>query len=157
MSYTIVLGAEAITAISRYEITNRSSFWFILIGVGLFAVSDTLLAFLKFNAIKTDFGRFAIMLTYYGSQYFIMHGALHQSNLQYEIDAYEASQKRVYWLVFSHHLNLLFRLGFCNADLILNMLILEERGLILIQQIFVFIFIIMVIGTIFKQIGHLVT
>ena len=37
------------------------------------------------------------------------------------------------------------------------MLILEERGLILIQQIFVFIFIIMVIGTIFKQIGHLVT
>jgi len=67
-----------------------------MIGVGLFAVSDGLLAFLKFNAIKTDLGRFFIMLSYYGSQYFIMHGSLHQSNLQFEIDAYEARLKRSY-------------------------------------------------------------
>ena len=64
--------------------------------MGLFAVSDNLLAFLKFNGIKTDSGRFLIMLTYYGSQYFIMHGALHQSNLQYEIDKHELKQKRMY-------------------------------------------------------------
>jgi len=88
VGYTLILAAESIAAISRYDITNRSSYYFILIGVGLFAVSDTLLAYLKFNAIKTDLGRFLIMFTYYGSQYFIMHGALHQSNLQFEIDAY---------------------------------------------------------------------
>ena len=52
----------------------------------LFSVSDNMLAFLKFNAIKTDLGRSIIMLTYYSAQYFIMHGALHQSNLKYEID-----------------------------------------------------------------------
>lgn len=44
-------------------------------------ISDNLLAFLKFNEIKTDEGRAIIMLTYYGAQYFIMHGALHQRNL----------------------------------------------------------------------------
>ena len=65
--------------------------------MGLFAVSDNMLAFFKFNQIKTDSGRFLIMLTYYGSQYFIMHGALHQSNLQYEIDNYEVKQKRIHW------------------------------------------------------------
>ena len=52
----------------------------------LFSVSDNLLGFLKFNAIKTDLGRSIIMLTYYAAQYFIMHGALHQSNLKYEVD-----------------------------------------------------------------------
>lgn len=96
ISYAVILAAQAGTALSRYEISNRSSFYFIMIGVGLFAVSDSLLAFLKFNAINTDLGRLMIMLTYYGSQYFIMHGALHQSNLQYEIDNYEAKQKRIY-------------------------------------------------------------
>lgn len=96
ISYSVILSVEAITALSRYEISNRSSFYFIMIGVGMFAVSDSLLAFLKFNAIKTDLGRFMIMLTYFGSQYFIMHGALHQSNLQYEIDNYDAKQKRIY-------------------------------------------------------------
>jgi hypothetical protein len=92
----VVLAVEAMMALARYEITNRSSFYFIMIGVGLFAISDNLLAFLKFNAIKTDLGRFFIMLTYYSSQYFIMHGALHQSNLQYELDNYEAKLKRAY-------------------------------------------------------------
>ena len=68
-----------------------------IIGVVLFSVSDNLLAFLKFNHYKTDLGRFAIMLTYYGAQYFIMHGALHQSNLQYEIENYEDRIKKKYW------------------------------------------------------------
>lgn len=83
--YSIVLAIEAVVTLARYEYACRPSFFFIMIGVGLFAVSDNLLGFLKFNAIKTDLGRFVIMLTYYGAQYFIMHGALHQSNLQYEI------------------------------------------------------------------------
>lgn len=81
--YSVILAAEAMITLNRYEISSRPSFFFILIGVVLFSVSDNLLGFLKFNAIKTDLGRFFIMLTYYGAQYFIMHGALHQSNLQY--------------------------------------------------------------------------
>ena len=81
--YTIIIIVEGLTALYRYEISNGSSFHFIMTGVGLFIASDSLLAFFKFNAIKTDLGRFFIMLTYYGSQYFIMHGSLHQSNLQY--------------------------------------------------------------------------
>lgn len=36
------------------------------------------------------------MLTYYGAQYFIMHGALHQSNLQYEIEVLETRLKKNY-------------------------------------------------------------
>lgn len=62
----------------------------------LFAVSDNLLGFLKFNEIKSDLGRAMIMLTYYGAQYFIMHGSLHQSNLQHEIDRLIKSKGKVY-------------------------------------------------------------
>ena len=85
-AYGAVLAVQVIAALSRYEITGNSSFYFTLIGVVLFSISDNLLAFLKFNGIKSDLGRSIIMLTYYSAQYFIMHGALHQSNLQYELD-----------------------------------------------------------------------
>lgn len=54
-----------------------------MIGSLLFGISDNLLAFLKFNHFHTDIGRMMIMLTYYASQYFIMHGSLHHSNLQH--------------------------------------------------------------------------
>lgn len=94
--YVSVLAVEAIVALSRYEITSRSSFWFTIIGIGLFAISDNLLGFLKFNEIKTDVGRAVIMFTYYGAQYFIMHGALHQSNLQFECDKFQDNLKRAY-------------------------------------------------------------
>lgn len=100
--YGIILSIEAIVTLSRYEYSSRPSFFFVLIGVVLFAVSDNLLAFLKFNEIKTNLGRFVIMLTYYGAQYFIMHGALHQSNLQYEIDTYESRLKKTYWFVYAN-------------------------------------------------------
>jgi len=79
--YTFILAIEMIFVLWRYEQTTRSSFYFILIGASLFAISDNLLAYLKFNTIKTDLGRGIIMITYYSAQYFIMHGALHQSNL----------------------------------------------------------------------------
>lgn len=94
--YTGILALEAIVTLQRYETSNKPSFFFILIGVSLFTVSDNLLGFLKFNAIKTDLGRFFIMLTYYGAQYFIMHGALHQSNLQHEIEVIENRLKKNY-------------------------------------------------------------
>lgn len=72
--------------LSRYEITTPNSFYFTMIGVILFAVSDNVFGYLKFNQIKTDIGRAFVMLTYYSAQYFIMHGSLHQSNLQHAID-----------------------------------------------------------------------
>ena len=95
-AYATVLAIEAIVALSRYEHTTKSAFYFTLIGVGLFAVSDNILAFLKFNEIKTDLGRCIIMFTYYGSQYFIVHGALHQSNLKFQIDNYQDKMRRQY-------------------------------------------------------------
>ena len=72
-----------ISAMRRYENTTPYSFGFIIVGSLLFGISDNLLGFLKFNHIKTDFGRMIIMLTYYTAQYLIMHGSLHHSNLQH--------------------------------------------------------------------------
>ena len=46
------------------------------LGGFLFAISDNVLAMLKFNGISTNFGRFIIMLTYYSGQYLIMHGCI---------------------------------------------------------------------------------
>ena len=94
--YGVILAIEAIACLARYEYASRPSFYFVIIGVVLFSISDNLLAFLKFNAYKTNLGRFVIMLMYYGAQYFIMHGALHQSNLQQEIEAYENRLKKNY-------------------------------------------------------------
>lgn len=62
----------------------------------LFTISDNLLGFLKFNQIKTDLGRAIIMLTYYAAQYFLMHGALHQSNLIFEINKFQENRSKVY-------------------------------------------------------------
>lgn len=94
VSYCSILALEVIVGLSRYEKSEDSSFSFILIGIVLFTISDNLLGFLKFNAIKTDFGRSIIMITYYGAQYFIMHGGLHQSNLIY--DTSKENQKKIY-------------------------------------------------------------
>jgi uncharacterized membrane protein YhhN len=84
--YVAILSLETMNCLGRYERTQNSSFYFVVIGIVLFTVSDNLLGFLKFNHIKTDLGRAVIMLTYYAAQYFIMHGALHQSNLIYDIN-----------------------------------------------------------------------
>lgn len=73
----------AIFAVRRYSRTTTYSFWYILIGSLLFGISDNLLGFLKFNHIKTNFGRMIIMLTYYSAQFLIMHGSLQHSNLQF--------------------------------------------------------------------------
>jgi uncharacterized membrane protein YhhN len=94
--YVAILGLEMANCLSRYERTVNSSFYFVLIGMALFTVSDNLLGYLKFNHVKTDLGRCVIMITYYSAQYFLMHGALHQSNLVYEINKYHDSKTRSY-------------------------------------------------------------
>jgi len=47
----IVAMAEGIVILSRYEITATSSFYFMLIGVGLYVVSDNFSIYLKLNEI----------------------------------------------------------------------------------------------------------
>ena len=63
----------------RYERSSQKSFFLVVIGVVLFISSENILAYLKFNQIKVQLGSFAVMSTYYGAQFFIMHGALAQS------------------------------------------------------------------------------
>jgi hypothetical protein len=81
--YGAILALMSISSVSRFEKTTPSSFNFILLGAILFGISDNLLGFLKFNQMQSDLGRTVIMFTYYAAQYFIMHGSLHQSNLQH--------------------------------------------------------------------------
>lgn len=92
--YCTILAVEIMVTLSRYEKSEDSSFYFIVIGAALFTISDNLLGHLKFNAIKTDLGRSIIMITYYSAQYFFMHGGLHQSNLIYQTD--KESHKKSY-------------------------------------------------------------
>jgi len=77
-----------IFAVKRYELTTPYSYSFTILGAILFGLSDNLLGFLKFNKISTDVGRAMVMLLYYSGQYFIMHGAMHHSNLQHELNKF---------------------------------------------------------------------
>lgn len=87
-AYGTIICLNAIFAILRYEKTTPYSYFFILVGSLLFGVSDSLLGFLKFNHIHTDIGRAVIMITYYAAQYLIVHGCLHHSNLQHNINQF---------------------------------------------------------------------
>lgn len=87
-TYGIVLCFMNVFAIRRYEITTPYSFGFIATGAVLFGLSDNLLAMLKFNNYSTNLGRGAVMLFYYSGQYLLMHGAMHHSNLQHEINKF---------------------------------------------------------------------
>lgn len=93
--YGLVLCLMNIFAIGRYEKTTPNSFNFVVLGAVLFGISDNLLAFLKFNKIYSDLGRGAVMLFYYSGQYFLMHGAIHHSNLQHEIGKFFKSNSGV--------------------------------------------------------------
>ena len=81
--YGFVLLIMNIFAIKRYTKTTPYSFGFIVAGGLLFGLSDNLLSLLKFHKISSSIGRAIIMLLYYSSQYLIMHGSIHHSNLQY--------------------------------------------------------------------------
>lgn len=82
-TYSFVLCGMVIFSVRRYEITTPYSYSFTIAGAILFSLSDNLLGLLKFNGISTSLGRAMVMLLYYSGQYFIMHGALHHSNLQH--------------------------------------------------------------------------
>ena len=88
ISYAFVLLLMNIFSINRYEKTTPYSYWFMAVGAVLFGLSDNLLGYLKFNNIPSDLGRAGVMLLYYSGQYLLMHGAMHHSNLQYQISRY---------------------------------------------------------------------
>ena len=72
----------------RYEKTTPLSFRFMGIGAFLFLLSFNLGGYMKFQGIHSHFGKGIVMLAYYSGQYLIMHGALHHSNLQNEINKF---------------------------------------------------------------------
>jgi uncharacterized membrane protein YhhN len=93
--YALILGIEAMVTLARYETTSEQSFNSILYGVLLFAISDNILGFLKFNHIRTDVGRCVIMLTYYGAQFFIMKGAIAHHRLEEEGEGVRGERMKV--------------------------------------------------------------
>ena len=88
ISYAFTLLLMNLLSINRYGKTTPYSFWFMAIGAVCFGLSDNLLGFLKFNHIRSHVGRAGVMLLYYSAQYLLMHGAMHHSNLQYQISRY---------------------------------------------------------------------
>jgi uncharacterized membrane protein YhhN len=74
--YTIVIAGLVASALQRYGYTNNRSYYLTVLGALLFAISDNILAYFKFNNIKSIWGQVAVMITYYFGQYFIMHGMI---------------------------------------------------------------------------------
>lgn len=87
-SYSIILCIMNVLSVKRYQITTPYSFGFTVAGSILFGLSDNLLGMLKFNGIQSSIGRGFVMLFYYSGQYLLMHGALHHSNLQHQINKF---------------------------------------------------------------------
>ena len=84
--YGFVLCLMNVFSVQRYEKTNASSYKLIVLGAVLFAISDNMLGFLKFNKIYSDLGRAGVMLFYYGGQYLLMHGGIKHSSLQNSVN-----------------------------------------------------------------------
>lgn len=89
VSYCFVLLLMNILSINRYNKTTPYSYWFMAVGAVSFGISDNILGFLKFNGISSHLGRALVMLFYYAAQFLLMHGAMHHSNLQYQISRYQ--------------------------------------------------------------------
>jgi hypothetical protein len=89
-AYFFMLAFQLCVALWRYEITLRSSYLFSLFGSGLMLISGWL------NLWVGGIGTCLVQLLYYCGSYFLMHGALHQSNLQFEIDKLQDNMRRTY-------------------------------------------------------------
>jgi uncharacterized membrane protein YhhN len=71
--YTVVICIMGITASKRWGRTDKTSFWFIMIGAFSFIISDSLLAINQFTNLFPLAG-FFIMLTYILAQFMIVKG-----------------------------------------------------------------------------------
>lgn len=75
VAYMAVLVGMNIAAMNRYKRVNTLSFWLVMIGGLLFMVSDTLIAFDRFNNRIENAGIY-IMSTYIIAQFLIVQGTL---------------------------------------------------------------------------------
>lgn len=73
--YTVVICMMAITAKKRRDKADRQSFWLIMCGATLFMISDSILAYNKFNQAFAA-ADFLIMLTYIAAQFLIVRGLI---------------------------------------------------------------------------------
>jgi uncharacterized membrane protein YhhN len=74
--YGAILTGMMISSTFRYEKTVDKSFFMVLIGALLFGISDSFLSRHRFIEHNHDNSPFLVILTYYASQYLIMHGSL---------------------------------------------------------------------------------
>lgn len=90
-SFLLALSVQLCVSLWRYEITLRSSFLFSLFGSALLLVAAWAELWL------TGRVAFLLHLIYFCGHYFLMHGALHQSNLQFEINKLEDNLRKSYF------------------------------------------------------------
>lgn len=88
--YLAVLSVQLFFCLWRYEITLRSSFMFSLCGSGFLVVGGWVGLWAGEVAVAL------VQLLSYCGHYFLMHGCLHQSNLQFEIDRLQDDFRRNY-------------------------------------------------------------
>ena len=90
-AFLLTLSAQLCVALWRYEITLRSSFLFSLFGSAL------LLAGAWAEEWVAGRAAFVLHFVYFCGHYFLAHGSLHQSNLQFEINKLEDSLRKSYF------------------------------------------------------------
>ena len=94
--YGFILCLMNMFSILRYEKTNAPSYQQMMVGALLFGISDNILALLKFNNISSHLGKGIVMIFYYGSQFFIMHGTISHSTLRNELsECFRGSSEKI--------------------------------------------------------------
>lgn len=73
--YTVVICIMGVTAKKRWKKTDNQSYRLVLLGSILFLISDSILAYNKFNQTFAS-AEFLNMLTYIGAQFFIVQGLI---------------------------------------------------------------------------------
>lgn len=73
--YTVIVCMMAVTARKRWGKTDNQSFWLVMVGATLFLVSDSILAYSKFNENFAS-ADFLIMFTYILAQFLIVQGLI---------------------------------------------------------------------------------
>ncbi|MBO3700010.1 lysoplasmalogenase [Roseivirga sp. E12] len=73
--YTVVVCMMAVTARKRWTKTDKQSFWLVMTGAAFFLISDSILAYSKFNENFAS-ADFFIMTTYVLAQFLIVQGLI---------------------------------------------------------------------------------
>lgn len=87
-TFLLTLSLQLCVALRRYEITLRSSFLFSLFGSALLLLAAWGGVWVAGRAA------FVVHFVYFCGHYFLAHGSLHQSNIQFEINKLEDSLRK---------------------------------------------------------------